>query len=657
MKKQIKNTVATTFILLLVFSLFPLTLAQEEPLAGAEEQIDELEEELENVEAGIAPGEFGYGMDKFFENIGYALSFDKETKGLKIAEECLEELKETSQEGDVENAERAKECHEKMITRVKARVESNLDDSDGDEDDLITSLKVETALALQEAELQELRDRLADLTPAERRALLALLLEHEGSIERFRGEIEDTQNDALIRFEDRLGKSRLEIRSDLDRLREEKRIVAEVYDDYSLVTVKYRFKHRSESGEAVSVDELLSRLLEVVATDNTEAASSTKIENGNDDESESIAQSLEETGAGVALTGNSIDDDDDDDSSNSGSGSDRDNDSDDDSDSDSDDDDTENYSNSGSGSGSDNDDDVSTSPEDDDVDSDDEVDDDIDSDSDDDDNDDSDSDDYDENEIEDETDSDDDENDDDSSSSLDEDEEEFFNSEGDVDDTVGGDHLRVKIEIEQDDGESEAEVEFRFRFLSGTDEATIYADIVEQTNALTIEQLRAVSRIKEENDVADDTDRRVEVKVRARDNGQAVAEVRVEWDGLRESFIVASTDRAEIIAEIAARYGAEESEIESALSKFEVRTGREEDDDNDADDDRDDDTENDSNSGSGSGSDNDDDDDVSTSPEDDDADSDSDDDNDADDDSDSDDEDDSDSDDDDSSSNSGSGSN
>ncbi len=493
-----KKTVATVFSLLLVFSFLPLTLAQADSseLDAIEDEIAEIEVELDAIDAGTTPDSAFYGIEKFFEGIGYALSFDKDTKGLKRAEECLEELKEMSQEGNVEAAQEASECHEKMVSRVKARVETRLSESDGDTDDLTAALKVEAALALQENEIEELKDLLTDLTPGERRQLLALLLEQEQSISRFRGELEDTQSDTLIKFEDKLGKSRLEIRSDLDRLREVKRLKAEVLSDISIVTVSYKFKQRSESGAEISTDALLTRLLEAVATDQAEAESSTKIERGDDDsESDAVVQSLEAIGTSP-ITGQQIDD---------------------------------------------------TPSE---------------------------------------------------SDSMDDSSDDF----------VDGNRLRVKIEIEHDDDESKAEVEFKLRFLSGTDDATIHADIVEQTNALTIDELRSAMRLKEEHDdddSEDDNEREVEVEVRTRSTGEIIAEVKVEWDGLEDHFIVPSGDRTEILAEIAARLGVDVAEVEAALTEFEI----DDDDDSDSDDDSDMDDESDDsmndNSGSSSGSGND----------------------------------------------------
>ncbi|MCH7850274.1 MAG: hypothetical protein IH845_01375 [Nanoarchaeota archaeon] len=465
-----KKNVAVLAILLIMFSIVPLAFAEELILENLNEELEEIEIELKKVDAGRTPDQVLYGIDLALDRIRYALSTNKENTGLLIAEERLEEIKEMIKEGKLEEAEEAREKHEEILAKVKARVKLKLENAK-DEGALRSAVKLERILSLQEDELQDLKERLSNLTPEEKRKIILFLLGSEESIGRIKLELEDAESNSLIKFEQKLGKSKLEIRDGLNRLREEKKVKAEILDNKSIVTIKYRFKRTSESDDNVTIERLIQRVLDEVKITEEEARRITKIEDGSDnDELEEIEIKLEEIEEEIesdddktnistlALTGQVI---------------------------------------------------ASSSEE------------------------------SDNNEIEKE------------------------------EDEVSSERLKLHIEIKRKDHRTEVEVKFRMRFLSGSTPESIYSDIAAQTSTLTIEKLRSIARIREEYRTGDG-ERKIEVTIR---NDHEVAEVRLEWDGLKDSFRVDSTDKAEILGEIAARLGVSVEEVRAALRRYEQKEG------------------------------------------------------------------------------------
>ncbi len=529
--------------------------------------IEEIDSEFEDIEAGTTPESMFYSLDKTWDNLKYTFSKDKETTGLRIAEERFEEIKLMSKKGKQEKIREAKESHEKILEKVRVRIEERLNEAK-DEDILRDVITVEKTLSLQEEELTQLQDLLSELTLEQRRLVLQELLGVEGVLENIKGKIDDAESTSLIKFEEKLGRSRLEIRNELDELREDKRIKAEIIGNVSVVTVEYSFKEKTESSTLLTVEDLLQKTLAQVTTTQDEAKTITKIEEGADDsESAGMVDELE----------NENEDDDSDEQDENET-------NDEDSDELDEDGSEENSDNSlitGQATGSSNNDDEDSA--DDDSDNNDTENEDGDSDELDEDAEDEDSDEREEDETEDDSDE------------LDEDAEDDDSDENETDDGseeefISKERLRVKIDLERkENGETRAEIKFKLRFISGITSEEIYADIVEQTNALTIDQLRIVARIEEENDLEENKERKVEIKVKEKD-GKTIADVKYEWEGVKDSSRIESGDKAVILSEVAARLGVTVLEVESALKKFEQKETKT-DDDEKTDDDLDNDNE------------------------------------------------------------------
>jgi len=552
-KRKSSKRVAVFFCALLVFSLVPLAFAEGE-LEEEGSQIESIENDLEGINAGTTPGDSLYNFDVAMDNFRYSISLDKENIGLKIAEERLEEIKTLSEEGRLEDAERAREEHEKIVSRVKLRIEERLADS-SDEKALARSVRVGKILSLQEAELEDLRDRLSNLTPEQKIAIINFLLGSEDAIGRLRLDLEDSESRALLKYESRLGKTRTELRDEIDRLREEKRLKAEVLDDKSVVTVEYRFKSSTESHGDLTVERLIEKTLNEVKTTLEEARLHTRISDGSGEDNhagEEIAHEVEkaESAHAVLVTGNVVDDNDCGEpeipSCEEGTR-------------------LEDYK-----------DDLGCKffkciPV------------------------------------------------DKESTAVCENPEiptcedgaklkDYRNDLGckiyicigegaelAIDDGKGAHdfdddfkdalekRLRLDITLRQKEDRLEAEVRFRLRFISGTEPEEIYADIVEETNALTFEQLKAIVRVKERDENKEEDSREIQIKIREKD-GKAYAEVDIEWDGHRKEMLVDSVDNEVIIKRIAEKLGVSVDEVRVALNKDE-RDGDNNDDESDSDDD------------------------------------------------------------------------
>ncbi len=125
-----KNISLVIVILLLVSSIF--VLAQEETDDSEEEIIEIPEEEIEEIEleveeeAGIPPDSIIYGLDRAFERISLALTFDrakKAEKRLKIASERIAELKVMVKKGKPEFAEKLAKEHNEELEKAENDIE------------------------------------------------------------------------------------------------------------------------------------------------------------------------------------------------------------------------------------------------------------------------------------------------------------------------------------------------------------------------------------------------------------------------------------------------------------------------------------------------------------------------------------------------------
>lgn len=119
----------TVFFMLLL--LFAVVNAQEDNVTqgGTEIQLDDggevLPSEEENVNAGITPDSFLWGIDVALDRIALALTRNPQSraeKGLLIAQERLQELRAMADAGDLDAAMRARDEHGRALGKVEDAV-------------------------------------------------------------------------------------------------------------------------------------------------------------------------------------------------------------------------------------------------------------------------------------------------------------------------------------------------------------------------------------------------------------------------------------------------------------------------------------------------------------------------------------------------------
>ena len=268
---MINKIILNVFLFIILLSSFGLS----EELEISEDEINELELEIDTINAGSING-----FDRFIDDLRFRFSGNDPEVGLKIAQERLEEVKKLRAEKNFEKAEEISDKHQEILNKIRARIESSTDD----ENELKNSLRLRLALESHELDIQALKEQVSDLSSAERRALLALLLSMEDGVGKFRLELENKEDRILTKIEERSGRSKLELRDELYKMTEEVKLKAEVFDDFSIVTVDYRFREKVESGDSdLTVDDLVNKILENVQLNENEASNLIRIVNGNDD--------------------------------------------------------------------------------------------------------------------------------------------------------------------------------------------------------------------------------------------------------------------------------------------------------------------------------------------------------------------------------------
>jgi len=263
------------FLILIVLSL---------SFVIAQEAITDTEELPED--PGITPDSALWGIDRALEKIALALTFDnsaKAQKGLRHAHERLLEVKAMIEEDKLDDAAKAELAHEKTIVKVRVRIDSL---KEGDEDDIGDITKLENSLDSQEAELDDIRLKVkikieGQLTEEQRAKLFAFLESISGNIDELKLEIENKQERTKIKIKEKTGKSEIEIEDSLGKIREKRKVKADVFDDFSKVKVELRFTINASSKE-----EVIKHILEKFPLTEEEANNLLKIKFDDDDDEE-----------------------------------------------------------------------------------------------------------------------------------------------------------------------------------------------------------------------------------------------------------------------------------------------------------------------------------------------------------------------------------
>ncbi len=183
-----------SILLLFVFlASFMNVSAQEKTETSGVEDVVDVEQTLDEVitltqeEVGLTPDKFGYGLKIAIERLRLALSFSKEKRArlaLQLADKRLEEAKLMARLNKLEELERTKEEHRKLVQKAKFELETLGED----EGDLDLQNEVESELEEQETKIEDLENvvliKTKGLTEEQKSRLLEL-------VESFRSENAD----------------------------------------------------------------------------------------------------------------------------------------------------------------------------------------------------------------------------------------------------------------------------------------------------------------------------------------------------------------------------------------------------------------------------------------------------------------------------------
>ncbi|MBI2672838.1 hypothetical protein HYX19_01120 [Candidatus Woesearchaeota archaeon] len=182
------------------------------------------------VDPGITPDSFLWGLEKALDNLNLLLTFnsaEKAKKGIEIARERLEEVKVMVEENKLDAAEKAKEEQVKILSKVKESVsnikeenstkqvekvieiEKELEDFDGDVNDVADNLKIKIEV---KGTLNEQQKALLD-------SLLSTLQDKTGEV---KIEIKNKKDKTKIEIKQETGKSEKEVEDEIKDVEEEK---------------------------------------------------------------------------------------------------------------------------------------------------------------------------------------------------------------------------------------------------------------------------------------------------------------------------------------------------------------------------------------------------------------------------------------------------
>jgi len=204
-----------TLSMVLLLLVFPI-MAQEEAVEGdvdADAEANESEDENvtaeaeENVDAGVTPDSFLWGVDVALDRLALALARNPESRaerGLLIAQERLQEIKAMAEEGKFDAAEKARDEHGRALGKVEEAVEDvEDDDATGElENKLRIELKVrehKEKVADVETEL-EIKIR-GQLTEEQWQKILALIEELSSQADSVEIKIKNEEAKARVKIE------------------------------------------------------------------------------------------------------------------------------------------------------------------------------------------------------------------------------------------------------------------------------------------------------------------------------------------------------------------------------------------------------------------------------------------------------------------------
>jgi len=275
-----QKTIVIVFLTLLVFGIAlnaPLILAQEI---------------LPN--PGITPDSFLWSLDKVLEQISLLITTspnEKATKGLKIAEERLAEIKVMIEENKLDAAEKAEESHGKTLAGVQENIEEIEEDNSTEE--MKEVIKIEKELQDHEDEVDQVFGELkikikieGVITQAQQDLIDSILASLEGQTGEVEIEIKNKKDKTKIKIKIETGKSDQEVEDEIEKLEINAgvagiKVKAEIVGSQSEVKIERKFSTTTTDRGAI-----IQEIIETFALDSEMADAALKIEEDDDEELE-----------------------------------------------------------------------------------------------------------------------------------------------------------------------------------------------------------------------------------------------------------------------------------------------------------------------------------------------------------------------------------
>lgn len=182
-----------------------------------------------DVEAGIMPDSFFYGVDVVLDNINIALSSkdNKAEKGLEIARERLLEVRAMVDENKFEKSLRAQEEYSDVLFKVEKFV-SFIDLNDFDEE-VGKKIEIEKDIGEHRLELEEIKDELrmkidvrGNLSEESLEIVDSVLSNLDNSTKMVEIKIDEEKNKTKIKIKNETGRTEVEIEKRVKEIEEEK---------------------------------------------------------------------------------------------------------------------------------------------------------------------------------------------------------------------------------------------------------------------------------------------------------------------------------------------------------------------------------------------------------------------------------------------------
>ncbi len=197
-------------ILIMIFVL-PLSNAHEEP-----------------VDPGVTPDSFLWGLDKAIDQLNLVLTFspaEKAKKGIEIARERLEEVKVMVEANKLEAAEKGKEEHIKILSKVKGSI-SGIEEENSVEQ-IEKEIEIERELEEHEDEVEEVSNSLkikievkGNLNEQQKALFNSILNTLENKTGELKIEIKNKKDKTKIKIKTETGKSEKEVEEEIEDIEE-----------------------------------------------------------------------------------------------------------------------------------------------------------------------------------------------------------------------------------------------------------------------------------------------------------------------------------------------------------------------------------------------------------------------------------------------------